>query len=465
MSAVTANHLRQGPDAHGAADPANTRFYEGESPTVDSRRKLAFLARDPRSFGNNNHPGGRTGLYIIDVSDPWRRTRVKTYHWVPAGHTATCINDCRYIWSVGPANNGSRVNGQPQDIRGTVAGNVVTVPPAAPAPGVDGRPGVRHRRTRHQPPVHVRGPGRRQAQQQHDRLHAQRRRRPARDRVDLGLRRRARLLHARPADRPDDGPAALRDRVQPGPVRGRQRPVARDRRPVRHDQPRAQLVPPHSGRVGRLADDGHDGRGAGASDTTDLQYVTQENVASCTSTSGGGAGRFVIANLAGSYTGKAWDPTLRWRAGGDPALPQNRYFIEKLDDYTPRGLDGVNHGGSCSAHWFTVLGDMVAIAFYSNGTRILDVSDPTDIKQAGYIRIPAGTGQVGNNASGAYWRNGYIYIADYSRGIDVLRYTGPVKGEVQPLVCWNSCDDSQTPAKTPPRLYRPPTRLRPAAGG
>ena len=52
-----------------------------------------------------------------------------TYHWVPAGHTATCINDCRYIWSVGPANNGSRVNNQPQDTRGTVAGNVVTVPP------------------------------------------------------------------------------------------------------------------------------------------------------------------------------------------------------------------------------------------------------------------------------------------------------------------------------------------------
>ena len=31
---------------------------------------------------------------------------------------------------------------------------------------------------------------------------------------------------------------------------------------------------------------------------------------------------------------------------------------------------------------------MVAIAFYGNGTRILDVSDPTDIKQAGYFRRP-----------------------------------------------------------------------------
>ena len=42
-----------------------------------------------------------------------------TYHWVPAGHTATCINDCRYLWTVGPANNGSHA-GQPQDIAGVL---------------------------------------------------------------------------------------------------------------------------------------------------------------------------------------------------------------------------------------------------------------------------------------------------------------------------------------------------------
>jgi hypothetical protein len=152
----------------------------------------------------------------------------------------------------------------------------------------------------------------------------------------------------------------------------------------------------------------------------------------------------VIANLAESYGGQAWDPTLRWRADD---LPQKRYFIEKLDDYTPRDLPGSNNGASCSAHWFTVVGDMVAIAFYGQGTRILDVSDPTDIQQVGHIRIPAATGQLGNNASAAYWHNGYIYIADYTRGIDVLRYTGEIKGEVQPLVCWNACDASQTPPK------------------
>src|SRR3954451_22575281 len=123
VGGVTSKQLEQ-PAGHFGnrdvpADTPNGRFYEGETPTVDSRRKLAFLARDPRSFGNTGHPGGRTGLYIIDVKNPWA-PQILSYHWVPAGHTATCINDCRYLWSVGPANNGSHTNAQPQDIAGVL---------------------------------------------------------------------------------------------------------------------------------------------------------------------------------------------------------------------------------------------------------------------------------------------------------------------------------------------------------
>ena len=88
------------------------------------------------------------------------------------------------------------------------------------------------------------------------------------------------------------------------------------------------------------------------------------------------------------------------------------------------------------------------------------MSDPTDIKQAGLLpragdrgfgRNPA---QPANNTSAVYWHNGYVYVADYTRGIDVLRYTDPIKGVVQPKVCWNACDDSQTPAKTTERARR-----------
>ena len=137
VSGVTSKQLEQPAGHFGnrdvAADTPNGRFYEGENPTVDSRRKLAFLARDPRSFGNGGHPGGRTGLYIIDVKNPWD-PKVVSYHWVPAGHTATCINDCRYLWSVGPANNGSARQRPAAGRRGRAA------------PGVDRRPGLRDRR-------------------------------------------------------------------------------------------------------------------------------------------------------------------------------------------------------------------------------------------------------------------------------------------------------------------------------
>ncbi len=122
VGGVDANKLRQPADHVGNRDVAadtRARFYEGENPTVDPRRKLMFMSRDPRSFDNNNHPGGRTGIYIVDVKDPWN-PKVLTYHWVPAGHTETCINDCRYLWTVGPANNGSNVTGQPQDVAGVL---------------------------------------------------------------------------------------------------------------------------------------------------------------------------------------------------------------------------------------------------------------------------------------------------------------------------------------------------------
>jgi hypothetical protein len=438
--------LRRGADAHGAEDPGNARFYEGENPTVDSRRKLAFLARDPRSFGNNGHPGGRTGLYIIDVKDPFN-PEVLTYHWVPAGHTATCINDCRYLWSVGPANNGSRVSNAPQDTKG-VLDTTVTPPRVTDESALHrdwtGVPGF---------VTDVRDP-----------LHPYTYAQP----VDV-KRNNNTTAYTHSVDVDQHGIAWTSGF---GGVRGyythglRFDPVLGVERYATATDP----VPYAGGSVPSLESEAQYGsvslehnsyhRTQAASDKSsptvttkdgrtfrkeDLQYITQENVASCTSTSGGGSGRFVIANLADSYTGKAWDPNLRWRAQGE--LPANRYFIEKLDDYTPRDLPGSNNGGSCSAHWFTVVGDMVAIAFYSNGTRILDVSDPTDIQQAGYIRIPSATGQPANNASAAYWHDGYIYIADYSRGIDVLRYTGTIKGEVQPLVCWNSCDASQTPPK------------------
>jgi hypothetical protein len=429
VGAVPAAALMQPADAHGTADTA-PRFYEGENPTVDSRRKLAFLARDPRSFGNSGHPGGRTGLYIVDVKDPWN-PQVISYHWVPAGHTATCINDCRYLWSVGPANNGSKVSGQPQDIAGVLHPEWTGVPAFV---------------------TDVRDPA-------HPYTYAK----P----VDM-KRNNGTTAYTHSVDVDQDGIAwtsgfgGIRGYYTSGlhndPTTGTARyasatdPVPYAGGSVPTLETEAQYgtisVEHNSYHVTQAASDKSPKTVTTAAgrtiNKTDLSYVTQENVTNCTSTSGGGSGRFVTSNLAGSYDGKAWSPD---------RSATNRYFIEKLDDYTPRDLPGSVNGSSCSAHWFSVVGDMVAIGFYAQGARILDVSDPTDIKQSGYFRVPAVAAsgstpaQPASNTSAVYWHNGYIYTADYTRGIDVLRFTDPIKGVVQPLVCWNACDKSQTPPK------------------
>ncbi|MBI4728496.1 MAG: hypothetical protein HY775_03225 [Acidobacteria bacterium] len=74
---------------------------------------------------------------------------------------------------------------------------------------------------------------------------------------------------------------------------------------------------------------------------------------------------------------------------------------------------------SCSAHYFSVRGNVAAIGWYEQGTRFFDFSDPYDIQEAGYF-MPAVT---------EVWATTYnsgadvFYTFDPARGIDVLRLT------------------------------------------
>ena len=58
--------------------------------TVDSRRKLAFMSKD----------SGLKGIVTVDLKDPWNPAII-SFQRTSLGHTATCINDCRFIWQVG----------------------------------------------------------------------------------------------------------------------------------------------------------------------------------------------------------------------------------------------------------------------------------------------------------------------------------------------------------------------------
>ncbi|MGH2829454.1 MAG: LVIVD repeat-containing protein [Actinomycetota bacterium] len=77
--------------------------------------------------------------------------------------------------------------------------------------------------------------------------------------------------------------------------------------------------------------------------------------------------------------------------------------------------------GSCSSHWFTFSGrKVVAVGWYDQGVRFLDVSNPRNIRQVGYWIRPT----MGLGASGAYFvpgRDDLVYVTDYNRGLDILK--------------------------------------------
>lgn len=76
-------------------------------------------------------------------------------------------------------------------------------------------------------------------------------------------------------------------------------------------------------------------------------------------------------------------------------------------------------GVTCSSHWFDVNANkVVADGWYEQGVRFLDVRNPRKIRQVGYWLAP---GAAASQAQYVPGRNDIVYVADYARGIDVIR--------------------------------------------
>jgi hypothetical protein len=88
----------------------------------------------------------------------------------------------------------------------------------------------------------------------------------------------------------------------------------------------------------------------------------------------------------------------------------------------------------CSSHWAEVHptfrdGGLVAGAFYSHGTILLEVDGEGQATRVGTF-LPHG-----GSSSAVYWiTDRILYVVDLDRGLDVLRYTGPLpeRGEPSP---------------------------------
>ena len=125
-------------------------------------------------------------------------------------------------------------------------------------------------------------------------------------------------------------------------------------------------------------------------------------------------GQFTIASLEGSYGGEAWRST-----------PENPFRLETVGSWSPYQKEGSRPirgpynplANFCSAHYFDVDGSKVAYAWYGEGTRFLDIANPESPRQVAYWRPDDGV------VWASYFHRGYVYTADRTRGVDVLRLT------------------------------------------
>ena len=138
-----------------------------------------------------------------------------------------------------------------------------------------------------------------------------------------------------------------------------------------------------------------------------------------------GEDRFVLVegeNGSGPFT------TYRTDGGGYA----NTTKFELVDSFT---LD-------TTSHWFEEHprfrdGGLVAIAWYDRGTRFLEVAPDGKITEVGWY-VAAGTSSPGlpgdapTTWSVNWISDDIVYAIDRDRGIDILRYTGAIRGKLQP---------------------------------
>ncbi|WP_433337313.1 LVIVD repeat-containing protein [Spirillospora sp. CA-294931] len=340
-------------------------FWQGEDTEADHKRKIIYLSRDPRAFGGNTDTG-ESGVYVVDVSKP-ETLRQITYFKVPAGHTTSCINDCQYLWTGGPA----KASWMPADWGGRPVWVTDVRNPAKPKVFDDPiDTGRNDGKTDYTHDIQVDASGIAWASGRG------------------GVRGyHTRGWHYDPVAKKFRKATAF----DPVPYAGGGIDEATSNSSFMHNSYRA---------VGRTANQGPDARKWGRGG---VLIVTEETFNDGCANDG----LLVIASLKGSYRGEGWRST-----------PDNKFRLRTLGTWGVAGQEGSRPDtDDCSAHYFTVKDGVLAQSFYSQGTRFIDVRDPTNPRQIAYFRPDNA------RAWAAYYHGKYVYIADHARGIDVLRTT------------------------------------------
>jgi RTX calcium-binding nonapeptide repeat (4 copies) len=118
----------------------------------------------------------------------------------------------------------------------------------------------------------------------------------------------------------------------------------------------------------------------------------------------------------------------------DPNDPQGRilfynFSARKLGDFKiPRAQpkDEV-----CTAHLYNFVPqsnprDILVSAWYEGGTSVADSTNPAQTKEIGFYdvktAVPGGSTPITSDVWSSYWYNGYIYVNDEGRGLDIMKF-------------------------------------------
>lgn len=347
--------------------PWNRAFWQNEDMNVDEARKRVFMSRDPRAFdGTTSDPSDVAGFYVVDAADPADLDLV-TFHELPTGHTTTCVNDCDFLWTGGPASNVEQraewPGGRPvfaTDVRDL--SNIVTGPTAIDTERFDGVTSYAH-------DVDVDSSGIAWVS-------------------GLGG---VRGYHTsgKHTD-PRTGVRRVATPFDPIPYAGGTTESTATPSSFMHNSDRP------------IAGDPIPGAAAYGFRPGSLVLATEEAFGSNTCD---GVGVFVIASLEGSYDGEAWAST-----------PADPFRLETVSTWSPAGEDGTDIAAPfCSAHYFERDSNIVAYSWYAQGTRFLDISNPADPIQVAYFRPDDSVSYA------PFFHGDHVYIADIARGIDIVR--------------------------------------------
>ena len=344
-------------------------YWQNEDMDIDEDRKLVFMARDPRAYdGSTANVDSVAGVYIIDVADP-EHLDLNQFHELPTGHTSTCVNDCDFLWTGGPASNPEQAVDWPfgrpifvTDVRDL--DNVTTSDVPVDTERYDGATAYAHDvQVDAMGIVWVSGIG--------------------------GVR--GYHTSGRHVD-PRTGERRVATATDPVPFAGGAFPEGDVPSQFMHNSFRPVGSTLKAG--GNPSPDHRPGS---------LIFATEEAFGSRTCD---GVGMFSIASLEGSWDGEGWAST-----------PADPFRLDIVGQWSPAGEEGTTPNAFCSAHYFEVQDNIVAYSWYAQGTRFLDVSDPSDPIQIAYYR-PNGT-----VSWAPYFHGDYVYVADNARGVDVLRLT------------------------------------------